>query len=574
MKRFFLLLALCVAPLSAHAAPRHHHRALPPAPVTVGIVAFNDFHGQLEPPHQAVLAPDGQGGVAQVPAGGAAWFAGTVEAIRAKYRNHLTVAAGDMTSASQLSSALFLDEPTVGVMNRLGVDFTAIGNHEFDRGRDELVRLQTGGCVRHTGAQPCALERFAGAKYRYLAANAIDVKTGRTLFPASAIRWFGAGRARVGIGVIGLALRDVPTMVNAQGIAGLTFADEADTINAETAKLKAAGADAVIVLIHQGGRTSEPDPNGCKGLTGAIRPIMDRLDRNVDLVISGHTHWDYVCDYPAASGARSVLLTSAGHYGEEVTDIALTIDPAHHRVVSAKAHNVIVQSVPFTSARGPVALNPAFPISKPDPAIAAYVARYVSAVAPRIARVVGHLSGPAPRGADGGPLGYLIADSQMDATGADLALTNPFGIRADLVPDAAGAVSFGALYAVQPFGNRLVTETLTGADLKVVLEQGFARTSSPEALTPSRGFAYTVDMTQPEGRRVTAMTLNGAPIDPARRYRVTASEFLANGGDGFTALSGKGDAAIGPVELDALERWIAAAPVRQVPAETRVTMAH
>jgi 5'-nucleotidase len=192
---------LAIAP--AEAATRHHHAAVGPVaigPVEIGIVAFNDFHGNLEPPRQSVAVPDGKGGTVAVPAGGAAWFASAVEQIRAKYRYHLTVAAGDMTSASQLASSLYLDEPTVGVMNRLGVDYNAVGNHEFDRGRAELLRLQNGGCAKYTVHQPCALEPFAGASYHYLAASTVDVATGKTLFPASDLRWFGKGRGRVSVG--------------------------------------------------------------------------------------------------------------------------------------------------------------------------------------------------------------------------------------------------------------------------------------------------------------------------------------------------------------------------------------
>lgn len=573
---FVPLLLLAMGAGTAQARVRHHHASASVTPVEVGIIAFNDFHGSLEPPHQAVVMPDGKGGRVQVPAGGAAWFAGAVEQLRARYRHHLTVSAGDMTGASQLASSLYLDEPTIGVMNRLGVDFNAVGNHEFDRGKDELLRLQSGGCHQWTAHKPCALEPFVGAKFRYLAASTVDQATGQTLFPASALRRFGTGRGAVMVGVIGLALKDVPSLVNAAGIPGLAFRDEADTINAQTAQLKAAGADAVIVLIHQGGRTAEPDPDGCKGLTGDIRPILDRLDHRVDLVVSGHTHWDYICRYPVEPG-HSVLLTSAGLYGKEVTDIALTIDPVAHRVIAARAHNVIVQSQPFASPRGPVALIPAVPQIAPDPAIAAYVARYVAAAGALTGRVVGHLSGPVQRGegahaGEGGPLGNIIADSQVFATqgaGAQIALMNPLGIRAALVPGDGGAVTFGAIYAVQPFGNALVTQTMTGAQLKATLEQGIDDKGPFEVLSPSAGFAWRFDRARPEGDRVTAMTFMGQPVDPAARYRVTVNGFLAQGGDGFTGFVGKPDAVTGPTDIDAFESWLAAAPLRTVATDVR-----
>jgi len=546
-------------------------------PVEVGIVAFNDFHGSIEPPRQSVIAPDGKGGTVQVPAGGAAWFASAVDAIRGKYPNHLTVSAGDMISASQLASSLYLDEPTIGVMNRIGVDFNAVGNHEFDRGRDELLRIQNGGCAKFTARQPCQLEPFTGATFKYLAASTVD-STGKTLFPATGLRSFGEGRRKVTVGVIGLTLKGTPDLVNPSGIKGLTFADEADTINAAVPMLKAQGADAIVVLIHQGGKTQgTPDPDGCNQLVGDIGGIIDRLDARVDLIVSGHTHWAYVCDYSAINPAHPVLLTSAGVYGELVTDIALEIDPATHKVVAKRAHNVIVQSVPYTSSRGPLGNTTLFGQFQPRADIAQYVAKYVDASKAYTVRPVGRLSGPASKGDGtesniGGTLGNLIADAQLEATrgaGAQIAFMNPFGIRAPIVPAADGTVSFGDIYQSQPFGNQVVTETLTGAEIKAALEQGFDDKGPEQVLAPSKGFAFRFDRTRPVGSRIVEMTLDGKAIDPAVRYRVTVNGFLALGGDGFSVFAGKPEAVTGPTDIDALESWFRAAPVRAVPRETR-----
>lgn len=549
-------------------------------PVEVGIVAFNDFHGSLEPPRQAVAMPDGKGGAVNVPAGGAAWFAAAVDAVRAKYSNHLTVAAGDTTGASQLASSLYLDEPTVGVMNRLGLDFAAVGNHEFDRGRAELVRLQQGGCARLARREPCQIEPFAGARYRYLAASTRD-EHGQTVFPATGLRRFGKGRAQVTVGVVGLTLKGTPELVDPAGIAGLTFADEADAINAAVPALKAQGADAVVVLLHQGGKQQGPapvDPNGCADLVGEIRPILDRLDPRVDVVVSGHTHQAYVCDWSRSEpAARPLLLTSAGLYGTMLTDIALEIDPQAHRVVARRAANLVVQSQGFTSARGPVAKTPVFPQFEPRPDIAAYVARYVEASKVFSGRAVGRLSAPAPRGEGafanaGGPLGNLIADAQLAATqaaGAQIAFMNPFGIRAAIVPAADGTVTFGDIYAAQPFGNQVVTETLTGAEIKAALEQGLDDYGPEQVLVPSAGFGFRFDRRRPAGDRIVALTFKGQPLDMAARYRVTVNGFLALGGDGYTVFAGKPEAVTGPTDIDALESWFAAAPLRDVPIEVR-----
>ena len=538
------------------------------APVEVGVVAINDFHGALEPPKQAVTAPDEHGGTVAVPAGGAAWLASAVDSVRAKYLNHLTVAAGDLISASPLASSLYLDEPAVGVMNRIGLDFSAVGNHEFDRGRDEILRLQNGGCAQYTSRQPCALEPFGGATYRYLSASTLT-ENGKPLLAATGLKSFGKGRGKVTVGLIGLTLKGTAQIVVPDGITGLTFADEADTINALVPRLKASGADAVVVLIHQGGgQEPDSDPNGCAGFAGDIRPILDKLDDRVDLVVSGHTHRAYVCDYATLNPAKPFLLTSAGNNGKLVTDIRLAIDPATRRVVAKSARNLIVQSQAFKGAKGEVPTTAAYPQFAPRPDIAAYVERYVAATRDFSARPVGLLAAPA----SGRILGQLIADAQLAATqaaGAQIALMNPGGVRAALVPRDGGALTFGDIYAAQPFGNTLVTQTLTGAELRTAIEQSLSSDSDPHNAIPSQGLTYIYDSRNPVGSRVVTLTFQGRPVDPAAAYRVTTSNFLASGGDGYVVLKALREAVQGGVDLDALEAWVKGATPRAVPEQAR-----
>ncbi|MCW1429025.1 bifunctional metallophosphatase/5'-nucleotidase [Novosphingobium sp. JCM 18896] len=569
-----LLTSACAAPMASRPGPQ----AATSEPVTVGIIGINDFHGAIEPPKQSVFVPDGKGGTVGIPAGGAAWLASAIDGIRAHYPNNVVVSAGDMISASQFASSVYLDEPTIGVMNRIGVAFNAVGNHEFDRGRDELLRMQNGGCDKHTARQPCQLERFAGAQFKYLAAST-KTEDGSTLFPATGLKSFGEGSRKVTVGFIGLTLKGTPELVSAAGIKGLTFADEADTVNAAVPQLKAQGADAVVVLIHQGGKTpAGSDPSGCTDFIGDIQPIIDRLDPAVDVVVSGHTHWAYVCDYAAINPAKPVLLTSAGVYGELVSDIELKIDPATHRVVSKKARNVVVQSPPYTASRGPVPNSDLVPVMQPRADVRDYVARYVEAAKAFSERTIGKLAGPATRREIGdvdygGPLAGLIADAQLAATkvnGAQLSFMNAFGVRAPLVPAADGNVSFGMIYATQPFNNQLVTMTMSGADLKAMLEQSFQDSGPEQFLTPSAGFTYTVDRKAVAGSRVSAMKLGGKVIDPKADYRITVSDFLSNGGDGFSVFAQQRDKVRGATDIDALEAWIKAVPVRAVPSERRV----
>lgn len=553
-------------------------------PVEIGIVAINDFHGNLLPPHQSVVAPDGKGGgYVQVPAGGAAFLASAIDAIRAKYRNTLTVSAGDLISGAPFLASLYLDEPTVGVMNRIGLDYDALGNHEFDRGSAELLRLAHGGCEKHTVNIPCALEPYQGARFQFLAANTLTAK-GETLFPPYALKSFGEGRRKVTVGIIGLVTATMPQLTPPAKQEGMTWPDEADTANALVPKLKAAGADVIVVLIHQGGTTSNetPDPNGCTNLHGTprddIRPILARFDPRIDVVVSGHTHWAYVCDWPSARDpSHRFLLTSAGLWGKLVTDITLKVDPATHRLVARSAHNVIVQSDGYEGALGLVDNTEAYPRFHARADIAAYLQKYTDAAAAYTGRVVGWLSGPADKTSGhwfntGGPLGALIADGQLAATraaGAQIAFMNPFGARASIYPAADGSVTFGQISATQPFQDTLVTQTLTGREIKAVLEQGLDAVGPEQILMPSAGFVYRYDRSRPIGDRITAMALNGEPIGFDRAYRVTTSMFLANGGDTFDAFTKGRDRTPGPTDVAAFEAWLKGAHPRVLPSDTR-----
>ncbi|MEQ1498547.1 MAG: bifunctional metallophosphatase/5'-nucleotidase [Novosphingobium sp.] len=580
--RFARLLPAAALPLlAACITPAANYAAAAPQPVTVGIVAINDFHGALEPPKTSVLVPNNKADVLQLPAGGAAYLASAVDSIRSRYPNHLTVAAGDLIGATQLSSSLFLDEPTIGVMNRIGLDFNAVGNHEFDRGRDELKRKQDGGCRQLTPLKPCRIEQFAGAKFKFLAANSIE-PNGKTLFPASAIRSFGTGKGQVKIGIIGITLKETADLSSREGLQGVTFADEADTVNALVPQLKEQGADGIVLLIHQGGYTKgeRPDPQGCPNLTGGIRAVLDRLDTRIDVVVSGHTHWSYVCDYAQFNPAKPFLLTSAGVFGQVVTDITLAIDPVAGRVVAKRARNLVVQSEGYANRNGRIEPNALFPIFAARSDVAAYVQLYSDAAKIEIQRPAGKLAGEVSRpGGDfantGGTLGSLIADAQLGATrksGAQIAFMNPFGIRAPhtLVPGPDGMLTFGQLYAVQPFDNALITQSLTGAELKAVLENGFDDLQPKQVLSASSGFVFSYDLSRPAGDRVVAMTLNGQPIDPAATYRVTTNSFLANGGDSFSALARLRDAVVAPMnDIAALESWLGGDVPRAVPSDVR-----
>jgi 5'-nucleotidase len=557
--RAFGAAALSALALAACATVAPDTAQRPPAAVeTVQILGLNDFHGNIEPPNAITYFDAGEEHQAQL--GGAAHLGATLAQLRQGQDNTITVAAGDLISGSPLVSAYFLDEPTVMALNRLGLGLASVGNHEFDRGTVELKRVQQGGCEKNTLREPCQLDRpFEGAKWTYLAANVFD-EQGNTLFPGTAMREFDGVR----IGFIGMTLKDTGILVSPAGTRGYRFADEAETANALAEKLRAEGADTVVVLIHQGADVRPTYNTGeCPELSGDILPILDRLDPKIRLVVSGHTHQAYICQRAASDGSMRTL-TSAGRYGYFVTDIRMTVDPASNEVLAITAQNK-----PVAAAAG----------EQQD--IAAIVGRYAAATAPVAARVVGKLEGSLEsQGRDtDSPLGNLIADAQLAATrdeskgGADISFINSGGVRASFRPAADGSVTYGQIFALQPFGNSLVVLELTGADLKRLLEQQFSDASpatiKQSLLIPSAGFTFSYDRSKPAGERIVAMALDSQPIDPAAPYRITVNNFLAAGGDGFSVLfTGKPVGDGGP-DLDALEAYIARGV--QVPATGRVT---
>lgn len=544
------------------------------APLSVKLIAFNDFHGNLEPPGATIRAPEG-GLTAEatdrdvlVAAGGGARFATMIRTLAARNPNHAIVSSGDLIGATPLVSALFLDEPTIEAMNLIGVDFNSVGNHEFDRGVAELKRKQSGGCERLVvSLEPCrAGHRFEGAKFQYLAANVIDRTTGQPIFPAYGIKSFEG----VKIGFIGLTLKGTDQIVDPTGIAGVEFRDEASTINARAAELKAQGVNTIVVLIHEGGFTKgRLNEKACPGLTGDILPILDRLDPSIDVVASAHTHQPYVCTY------RSFLLTSAASYGRLVTDIDLTIDRATGRVLTKTAVNRVVASDAF----GDIKEQAGYPLLDRDPLVARHIDGYVASVAPYADRRVGATRSLLSNREDASgqmPLGSIIADADLEATravGAQIAFLNPGSVRAPIDGGPEGVVTYGALFRAQPFGNNLVTMTLSGAQIKALLEQQWLPTRQQvQILQVSHNFQYAYDADRPIGSRVAAesIRIDGQPIALAADYRVTVNSFMASGGDGFTVLLEGRDKVVGVIDVDASEAYFAKHTPVVVPAAGRI----
>jgi 5'-nucleotidase len=443
------------------------------APVPLRIVAFNDFHGHLQSPGtlgRNTAVPAAQ----RPPVGGADVFAAHVARARAGQPNSVVVAAGDVIGATPLVSALFFDEPTVEVLNRIGVDFIGVGNHEFDRGRAELLRLQAGGCKPAAGgsapdpnscrgAEVGTPVPFEGARFQWLAANVIDRTTGRPLLPPYGLKTFGGVR----VAFIGTTLQGTPGIVTPTGVAGLEFRDEAETVNRLVPELRAQGIEAIVLLLHEGGNQAgadnNQDINGCTGnLAGSpLAGIVARLDDAVDLVLSGHTHQAYNCsrntldngNQARATGlpnraSRLVPVTSAQAFGRVLTEIDLQLDPATGDVLPASV-SPVNRLVDRTD-----------PAMAPDPRVQALVAAYAQLQAPLAQRVIGAIAADLPNVPDAAgaqPAGLLIADAQLAATqpaalgGAQMAFMNPgCAPRASSSPAAPPARATGA----SPTANR------------------------------------------------------------------------------------------------------------------------
>jgi 5'-nucleotidase len=553
----FVALAFAI-PAAAFAAKPPN---TPPGSVNAQLLAINDFHGAINP-------PTGSGGAVNgTLAGGVEYLATHIKQLRATNPdNTITVGAGDLIGGSPLVSAAFHDEPTIEEMNSLGLDLSSVGNHEFDEGVDELLRMQNGGCHPIDGCQDG--DGFAGASFQYLAANVVYKSNGKPIFPAYKVRSVGGAK----IAFIGVTLEGTPSIVSPLGIQNVNFLDEADTINPIVASLKASGIHTFVILIHQGGfQNSPPNPpavDGCANLSGDIAPIVAILDPDVDIVISGHTHVFYNCVLPTNGG--TALVTQAGNNGRLITDFNLTINRSTDQPTSITAHNVVVTR--------DVAV---------DPDAKTIADKYRTAIAPIQNHVVGSITADITRTAAPSqetPLGDVIADAQLAYTqsaGAQIAFMNPGGIRDDLIysassgGEAPGEITYGECFSVQPFNNLVLTETLTGAQIDATLEQQFAGwngQTTTKFLQVSAGFTYSYDTTLPLGGRVSNEALNGTPIDPSGTYRVAMNNFIAAGGDGFSQLTNGTNVVYAPgFDVDALVAYFGShSPVAPGPAN-RIT---
>jgi 5'-nucleotidase len=499
--------------------------------VELQILAINDFHGNLEAPRNDY--------------GGAAYLASHLRQAEAGADHTVIVSAGDLIGATPLISSLFHDEPTIEFANLLGLRYNGVGNHEFDEGKEELLRMQHGGPHPVDGESPAG--PFTGAEFRFLAANVIDDDSGVTLLPPFAIEHYDG----IPVAFIGLTLEDTPSVASSAAVAGLTFMDETETINALVPQIRSEGVEAIVVLIHEGGFPGDGDEDDCNDFRGPVVDIVERTHPAVDLFVTGHTHRHYLC----LLNGRPV--TSTGNAGRFYTRISARLDRASGDMAVVDFDNVpVTQDV------------------EPTPEVEALVARYRALVESVSSRVVGAITGDFTKeqnAAGESLLGGLIADAQLAASrhaeqgGADISFMNSGGIRSNLLyqplsTEKPGEVAYAEVFAVHPFGNHLVTMTLTGAQIHALLELQWTDRPSRNILMPSAGFSYTWSGSEPAGARVdpSSIRLHGKVIDPVGRYRVTVNSFLADGGDGFPLFREGTERVDGGADVDALKDYLAA----------------
>ena len=554
----------------------------PKDPVSVQVLGLNDYHGQLEPLVATATSGGRIGALTDtnpdplittneclpancLPAGGTEYLATHVAALKATNPNTVFVSAGDMIGATPLLSALFHDEPSIEAFNIMGLDYSGVGNHEFDEGVDELQRVAYGDRTvddyvpaRPDGCHPidgCADgDLYQGANFPFLAANVTYKDSGDTIFPPYAIRDFPGG---VKIAFVGMTLQGTPEIVSPAGIATVDFNDEADSVNALVPFLKQRNVEAIVVLLHEGGAVqggaggslalinscnAPTAPNAANSPTGAIVDVVSRMDDEIDVVVSGHTNWAVNCVIDGK------VVTGAASQGRLITDVDLKLDRNTKDVVPGSItvnNKVVTRDVAKATA------------------ITDLIAKYNAVAGPVGAVVVGSTITPLTRGAIAGTgdtqLGRLIADAQLahpSVAGAQIALMNPGGIRADL---DAGPITHAEAFGVQPFSNVLMVRSFTGAQIEAILEQQFTAAGAPRViLQVSAGFTYTWSASAPAGNKIasSSILLNGQVLNPTGTYQVAMNNFLGFGGDSFPAMLAGSVVKFGEDDLVALEAYL------------------
>ncbi len=534
------------------------------AAVKVQILSFNDFHGNLEPPSGSDARMMSTEDPSQQELGGSEYLSTTLSILRQKSKHSITASAGDLIGGSPLLSGMFHNEPTVESMEALKLEVSSVGNHEFDEGLTELLRMQYGGCHPEDGCY-FSDQPYDGANFPYLAANVLYNQSGKTILPQTWIKKVGG----VKIGFIGMTLSGTPALVSQKGIQGLRFENEVMAANRAVMSLRKEKVRAIVLLIHEGGAQAGTY-NNCDGISGPIVDLAGKLPAEIDLIISGHTHRAYICALPDPNG-KLRHVTSASAYGRAVTETWLTVDPRTRDVIRSKttASNIPVLR---TVARDPALTE----------VIDKWTPLYRDKAFEEVGIITGNINGSPGRDTPSS-LANLVADSMLAATSkapnnAQIAFINQGGLRSNLTwlpalgNQEAGRITYSDLYKVLPFGNTIVTISLTGDQIRQALEQQYdpSRSRPQLILGVSAGFSFDYSSFAAQGSRVQNIRLNGVLLDLAKIYQVTVGDFLAAGGDSFTAFKGGKSLIGGGIDLDALKIYMRANSPVSPPSMERI----
>jgi 5'-nucleotidase len=516
--------------------------------VHVKILAVNDLHGHIIP---------GQT-MNNRPVGGIPVLASYLKAAMASGKADGIIIAlpGDVIGGSPPQSGLLLDEPSMLFFNSFANQHCSfgsqpqdpscnmvatLGNQDFDYGVAELMRMINGG--NGTTNITHIVDPYPGSKLGYVAANVVWTANQTPVLPPYTVRDIGGVR----VAFIGADTMTTPQLQNAANLNGVSFLDEADAINRYIPEIQKQGVHAIVVVLHEGGTQAPYDgPTQLNGtVTGRVAQIIPRLDPDVDVVLSAHTH-EFTNTYLPNAGGKPVLVTQAYMYSRGFADVDLTIDKASGEIVEKSA-----QIIPTYADQAPG--------TSPDPAATKFLAEDENVLAPVMNRLIGVAARNITRtqnSAGESALGDLVADGERAAMKTDVGFDTAGDIQADL---SSGNISWNDLYAVQPASGTVLSMTLSGAQIRQALEQQWQQPLPPHNLIVS-GLVYTWDAAKPAGSKVTAVTIREVPLNPNSSYTVSTVAYLAMGGDGYTTFSQGSNMTYGPGDINALVSYVGSLP--------------
>ncbi|MFD7321726.1 bifunctional metallophosphatase/5'-nucleotidase [Streptomyces sp. NPDC059875] len=527
-------------------------------PIDVQLLSITDFHGYLQPPTPGQGGRIPAGGGTSVTVGGAAYLATHLTRLRSGHPNSVFFSTGDNFSGWPFEVDAHQDEPTIEVLNKLGLRFSAVGNHELDVSPEFLVNhMEDGRCFGTVGVDSCFTDstgrRFHGADFDFLSGNIVSKRTGRTVVDPYRIEWFrGADGKRVPVGFISTTVEATVTGSTSYQ-PGLRALDQAQTIDRYAKELRRRGVEAIVLNVHEGGSPKSAATSGydvCDSAYGPVIELAKKVTPEIDAVVTGDWHSRFNCMVPDPAGKPRPVV-EAGNHGALISEINLSLDPKTGEVLRDRTRSVnhaVTRDV------------------APDREVQKIVDHWAARGAERFAQPLATQTGSftrTPNAAGESTAADLYADVQYWNANrtpdgrADLALIaaqpaqGSTAVRGDLPyakgshpADADGRILYGESWNVYGYGNPVLTVSVKGRQLDAILEQQWQKqpngTVKSAPLAVSRNVSYRYDPARPVGDRVSPrdVLINGRPLDPERTYRVAALAYTVIGADGYSAFAG------------------------------------